>query len=227
MKYIIIGLGTFGSALAKKLTKSGNEVIGVDKNMAKVEAYKEQITHTICLDSTDPNVVSHLPIANTDVAIVCIGEDEGDNIMTTALLKKLHVKRLISRSVSPLHETVLESMGVDEIVHPEELTAIRLAKKLEVSGNLGSYEFSSDYNIFEVAIPNKFIGKTLLELNISNNYNVLVLTTLKIYEEKNEFGMLIKTAETQGLAASSTILKQGDLMVLYGTTDNIKKLLNT
>ncbi|MGZ5304566.1 MAG: potassium channel family protein, partial [Bacteroidia bacterium] len=140
MKYIIIGLGSFGSSLGAKLTNMGHEVIGVDTNMSKVEAMKERLTHTICMDSTDPQAVTHLPLKETDTVIVGIGEDQGANIMVTALMKQLKVKRIISRAINPLHQTVLEAMGVDEIVHPEEETAARFAKMLNVQGIINSFE---------------------------------------------------------------------------------------
>src|SRR5690606_15016867 len=139
MKYIIIGLGNFDSSLAQKLTRLGHEVIGVDNKLSKVEGLKEKITHTICLDATDEQAVGHLPLKECDVVMVCIGEDEGANILATALMKQSKVKRLISRAVSPLHETILEAMQVDEIVHPEEETAERWAKKLNMKGVVDSF----------------------------------------------------------------------------------------
>ena len=153
MKYIIVGLGNFGAPLAQKLTEQGNEVIGVDNNMGKVDAFKSKISHTICLDSTDQHTVSGLPLQDTDIVIVAIGEDQGANIMTTAVLKNLKAKRLISRAINPLHETILQAMGVDEIVHPEEETAERWAKKLCMKGVVDSFELSDEFSIVEVAVP--------------------------------------------------------------------------
>src|SRR5690606_933068 len=118
MKYIILGLGNFGASLAEKLTEMGNEVIGVDTNMSKIEMLKDKITHVVSLDSTDLTAVSNLPLKETDVVIVAIGEDKGANILATALMKQLNVKRLISRAVSPLQKMVLEAMGIKEIIHP-------------------------------------------------------------------------------------------------------------
>lgn len=227
MKYIIIGLGTFGASLAMKLTQTGHEIIGVDKDIRKVETYKELITNTVCLDSTDPNVMNNLPISDTDIVIVCIGENEGDSILTNALLKKLKVKRLISRSVSPLHETVLESMGVDEIVHPEQVSAIRLAKSLNIAGVVELYEFSGDYNIVETNVPQKYIGKSLSEIKLNTNFNILILTTLQLEEKENELGVKRKTTEIQGVANSKTILKKDDLIVIYGKTHDIEKFLKS
>ena len=120
MKYIIVGLGNFGASLAEKLTINGNEVIGIDTSMSKVEALKEKISHAICMDATDMYTVSGLPLKETDIVIVAIGEDQGANIVVTALFKNLQVKRLISRAINPLHETILQALGVDEIVHHEE-----------------------------------------------------------------------------------------------------------
>jgi trk system potassium uptake protein TrkA len=226
MKYIIFGLGNFGSALGQKLTEQGNEVIGVDNDMSKVDALKEKISHTVCLDSTDQFTVSGLPLKDTDVVIVAIGEDQGANIMTTAVLKNLDVKRLISRAITPLHETVLEAMGIEEIVHPEEETAERWAKKLCLKGVVDSFELSGQYSIVEVSVPSKYVGKTLQEAGIRRAHNLVVLTTIKRKEEKNIIGINRDVNQVQGVASPKTILEADDLMVIYGDNKDIKRLLN-
>src|SRR5690606_26257520 len=119
MKYIVFGLGNFGKALSIRLTELGHEVIGIDNSMAKVEKLKEKITHTICMDSTDKDAVSALPLKDCDGVIVAIGEDEAASLLTTALLKQLNVKRIIGRIVSELQQTVLEAMNIDEYISPE------------------------------------------------------------------------------------------------------------
>lgn len=225
MKYLIIGLGNFGASLAQKLTEQGNEVIGVDKSMTKVDAYKEKISHTICLDSTDQYVMSGLPLANTDIVIVAIGEDQGANIMTTAVLKNLNVKRLISRAITPLHETVLQAIGVDEIVHPEEETAERWAKKLCLKGVLDSYEITGKYSIVEIEVSDKFAGKTIEEVGFRTNYNLVLLTTLSVKEERNILGIKRKVHDVQGIASYDTVLNKGDIMVVYGDNKDIKKIV--
>ena len=225
MKYIIIGLGNFGASLAEKLTKMGNEVIGVDVNMSKVEAIKDKITHAVNLDSTDVTAVSNLPLKDTDVVIVGIGEDKGANIMATALMKQLHVKRLISRAVSPLQEMVLEAMGVDEIIHPEEETAERWSKKLNLQGVVDSFEVNRDYSIIETEIPEEFDGKTLEEIGLKRKYDIIVLTTIRINREKNDLGTKREVAHVQGVASAKTILHKHDIMVLYGHNKKLKELL--
>lgn len=225
MKYIIIGLGNFGASLGEKLTAMGNEVIGVDLNMSKVEMMKGKITHAVKLDSTDLTAVSHLPLSNTDVVIVGIGEDKGANILATALMKQLKVKRLISRAVSPLQEMVLEAMGIDEIIHPEEETAERWAKKLNLHDVVDSFEISKDYSIVETTIPEDYDGKNLEESGLKKDYDLIVLTTIKMASEDNMLGASREVAHVQGVASANTILKGGDIMVLYGHIGNIKKLL--
>lgn len=225
MKYIIIGLGNFGASLAEKLTEMGNEVIGVDVSMSKVEAIKDRITHAVNLDSTDLTAVSNLPLRDTDVVIVGIGEDKGANIMATALMKQLNVKRLISRAVSPLQEMVLEAMGVDEIIHPEEETAERWSKKLNLQGVVDSFEVNQDYSIIETEVPAEYDGKTLEEIGLKRKYDIIVLTTIKLTREKNKIGAERDVSNVQGVASAKTVLHKHDIMVLYGHNKNIKKLL--
>lgn len=226
MKYIIIGLGNFGASLSEKLTRLGNEVIGVDSQMSKVEALKHRITHTICLDCTDASAVSSLPLKDTDITIVAIGEDLGANIMATALLKQLKVKRLISRAVSPLQETVLQAMEVDEIIHPEEETAERWAKKLNTKGVVDSFEISGDYSIVEITVPNVFIGKTIEEIGFRRNYAILVLTVIGKQEQTNMLGLKTVALCAQGVASPDTVLKESEILVIYGKNNDIQKLLD-
>lgn len=225
MKFIIIGLGNFGSSIAQKLTNTGHEVIGVDSKMSKVESLKETITHTICLDSTDIQAVKHLPLKDTDVVMVSIGEDEGASILTTALMKQLKVKRLISRAVSPLHEMILEAMKIEEIIHPEEETAERWAKKFNISGVIDSFDLSADHHIIEAKVPKKFVNKSIGEIGVRKNYHVIVLTTIKPSTETNLLGVSKKVNKVQEVGNSKTILDENDIMVLYGKMNDIKHFL--
>lgn len=227
MKFIIIGLGNFGSALAEKLTHMGHEVIGVDKKLQRIEDIKDKIAQAICLDSTHEDSVKSLPLKNTDVVVVGIGEDEGANILTTALMKKMNVTRLISRSVSSLHENVLEAMEVTEIVRPEAETAERWAKKLSSPGILDSYELTSKYSIVKAKVTSEFSGKTVQEIGFLKNFNVIVLTVIKDRKRKNLFGIIknVSELEIEGIANADTVLNEGDIMVLYGHGSDIQKIL--
>jgi trk system potassium uptake protein TrkA len=225
MKYIIFGLGNFGASLAQKLTEQGNEVIGIDSSMAKVDAFKEKISHTICMDATDEFTVSGLPLKETDIVLVAIGEDQGANIMTTALLKNFEVKRLISRAINPLHEKVLQAIGVDEIVHPEEETAERWAKKLCLSNVVDSFELNDDYSIIEAKVPDDYIGKTVREVGFRREFNLLVLTIIKKVEVKSILGKTKTETQIQGVASADNILEPNDILVLYSSNKDLQIFL--
>ncbi|SHJ18651.1 potassium channel family protein [Flavobacterium haoranii] len=225
MKYIIFGLGNFGASLAQKLTEQGNEVIGIDSSMAKVDAFKEKISHTICMDATDEFTVSGLPLKETDIVLVAIGEDQGANIMATALLKYFEVKRLISRAINPLHEKVLQAIGVDEIVHPEEETAERWAKKLCLSNVVDSFELNDDYSIIEAKVPSDYIGKTVREVGFRREFDLLVLTIIKKVEVKSIVGKSKIETQIQGVASADNQLEADDILVLYGSNKDLQIFL--
>ncbi|MDD4972555.1 MAG: TrkA family potassium uptake protein [Paludibacter sp.] len=225
MKFIIIGLGHFGSSLGQNLTIMGHEVIGVDNNMVNVEDNKGLMTHTICLNASDSQAVSSLPINDADAVIVCIGLNEGANLLATANMKLMKAKHLICRAISPLHRTVLEAMQVDEIVYLEEETAHRWAKKLNMKSAIDVHEIAGDFNIVEVTVPKRFVGKTLQESQIRSNYNLLVLSTIKMIEQKNVIGITIKIKQIQEMASAITILDENDIMILYGKIKDFESFL--
>jgi trk system potassium uptake protein len=180
MNFIVIGLGNFGASLAKKLTALGHEVIGVDKDMAKVEFFKDTIKNTISMDITDIHALKTLPLKDCDMVVVCIGHDFGSSVMTTALLKKLGVQRIYGRESSLVHKTVLNAIGVSNTINPEYNTAVVFAEKLIMSGVWSIYSISDDVKIAEVSVPDDYIGKNLsqTDLTASPNVNILALKCL-------------------------------------------------
>ncbi|WP_323755904.1 TrkA family potassium uptake protein [Roseivirga sp.] len=225
MKYIIVGLGNFGASLAEKLTAQGNEVIGIDTSMSKVDTFKEKISHTICMDATDEFTVAGLPLKDTDIVIIAIGEDQGSNIMVTAIFKNFEVKRLISRAINPLHEKVLKALGVDEIVYPEQETAERWAKKLCMNNVVDSFELGEDYTIIEANLPKEYVGQTIQEVKFRENFNLLVLTTIRKKEVKSILGKTKTESKVQGVATPDFMLEKDDILVLYGSNKDLKKFL--
>jgi len=222
MKYIILGLGHFGRSLGIHLTELGHEVIGADRKIQIVEQLKDKITHTICLDTTDKEAVSSLPLKDSDAVIVAIGEDEGASLLTTALVKQFGVKRIIGRVVSDLQRTVMEAMQIDEYIMPEEEAAERLALRLDNVDIVDSFKVSDKYSIIETKVPVKYIGMTLKEANLTNIYRVIVLTTLAVSEKK---AGLSQNKLASGIAKSDTMLNENDLLVLFGELSDIKKLI--
>ncbi len=226
MKFIIIGLGHFGSALAEKLTHFGHQVVAVDSNMRLVELVKDKVTHAVCLNSTDPLAIKNLPLENADAAVVCIGSNEGENLMTTALLKNMNVKRIISRSVNRLHENILEAMGITEIVRPEYETADRWAMRLSTTAYLDLFEIAKNHNIAELRVPRKLIGKSVEEIGFNKKYHVIVLTKLKQENEMNELGAPTTILKAGEIVTAKSILNQNDIIVVYGHRNDIQRMID-
>ncbi|SMO45269.1 trk system potassium uptake protein TrkA [Saccharicrinis carchari] len=225
MNFLIIGLGNFGSSLAIRLTELGHEVIGVDSRMANVEALKNDITHTIRADCTDLHSAMELPISDADAVIMCIGENEGNSIMATAVLKQLNAKRIIGRIVSDTQATVLNAMGIEEIVHPEKDSADKLAKNLTTEGLIDSFELSDRYSIVKIDVPEQYEGKTLQELDLREKFNLTILTTMRKTYKRSLLGFKQSNLQVQGIAKADTVLHKDDIMVVFGEDKDIERFL--
>lgn len=225
MKFIVFGLGHFGYALSTRLTDMGHEVLGIDKNFNRVESFKEEISHTICLDSTDHMAVKGLPLKDADAVIVAIGEDEGASIMTTALLKQLKVKRIIGRVTSTLQRTVLEAMGVTEFVDPEKETAERMASMLDIKDVVDSFQLSDRYRIMEITVPGRYVGYSIEEADFLHKYRVSVLTIIRKEEEKNLLGITKTSTKVLGVLPPNFVMEKDDILVLFGDLKDIENLM--
>jgi trk system potassium uptake protein TrkA len=183
MNFIIIGLGNFGASLAKKLTALGHDVIGVDKEMAKVEFFKDTIKNTVSMDITDIHALKTLPLKDCDMVIVCIGHDFGSSVMTTALLKKLGVEKIYGRESALVHKTVLNAIGVCNTINPEYDTAVLFAEKLIMTGVYSIYNISDEIKIAEVGVPEEYLGIQLSSFNTGEFPNLQFLA-LKFLDKK-------------------------------------------
>lgn len=221
MKIIVFGLGNFGMSLAISLTETGNEVIGVDKQMDKVNLVKDKISHAICMDATNELAYSAIPLKDADKVVVAIGENEGAAIITTAIIKKLSDVKIISRALSPIHDTVLEAMGIHSIVHPEQESADRLTKQINFKTTLENYQLDNNYTISEVKSKPEFHGKTLSELNTIDKYHLNLITIIRKREKTNLMGKKSIVKETIGLPKPDTVLLEDDILVVYGENKNI------
>ncbi|WP_291115125.1 potassium channel family protein [Flavobacterium sp. UBA6135] len=221
MKVIIFGLGNFGMSLALSLTETGNEVIGVDKQMDKVNLIKDKISHAICMDSTNELAYESLPLKDADKVVVAIGENEGAAIITTAIVKKLSEAKIISRALSPIHDTVLEAMGIYSIIHPEQESADRLTKQINFKTTLENYQLDNNYTISEVRAKPEFYGKTIGELNAIDKYHLNVVTIIRKKEKTNLIGKKSIIKETIGMPNSETVILEDDILVVFGENKNI------
>ncbi|GIV34051.1 MAG: potassium transporter [Chitinophagales bacterium] len=224
MKIAVFGLGNFGANLAINLQQMGHEVVGIDQRMERVEELKDQLTYVVCLDTTIANSMNTLPLKDVDLAIVCIGENEGDSLMTTALLKQMRTRRIISRAISPLHRIVLESIGVEEIVNPEKESAERLAYRLSFKRIIDAFEISDDYTIAEIT-ADEFAGKTIQEAQLKNQYRLNVITIIRKATHTNLLGLTRTTKQVLGVVNAETIIEKGDILVVFGAKKDVQQFL--
>jgi trk system potassium uptake protein TrkA len=225
MNFLIIGLGNFGSALAIRLTQLGHEVIGVDSNMSKVEMFKDNITHTICANCTDIHSAKEIPVKDADVVVVGIGEHEGNSIMVTANMKQLKAKRIIGRAVSETQETVLRAMGIEEIVHPEQDSAEKLARNLTKEGFIDSFEISGEFSIVKAKVPERYEGKLLGETDIRSRHNINVLAVIPKTQKRNFLGIKQSAMDVKGIAKADTRFGKDEILVIFGNVKDIEKFL--
>ena len=179
------------------------------------------------MSATDEYTVKGLPIIDTDIVIVAIGEDQGANVMATALFKTLKAKRLISRSINPLHETVLQAIGVDDIFHPEKESAMRWAKKLSLRYFVDSFELSENFSIVEITIPETLVGKTVASLNLEQKFNIKLLSTLFYEQYEDTFGRMLSKPSIKGLAVPEQVLQDNEVLVVYGANKHINQFLRS
>ncbi|NJM78495.1 MAG: TrkA family potassium uptake protein [Flavobacterium sp.] len=221
MKIIVFGLGNFGMSLALSLTETGNEVIGIDRQMDKINLVKDKISHAICMDSTNELAYDAVPLKDADKIVVAIGENEGAAIITTAIIKKLTDVKIISRALSPIHDTVLEAMGIYSIIHPEQDSADRLTKQINFKSTLENYQLDNNYTISEVKAKKEFYGKTLGELDSVDKYSLTLVTIIrKKKKEPNRKKTIIK--ESIGRPNPETIVLEDDILVVYGYNKDIE-----
>ncbi|MGQ9846611.1 MAG: potassium channel family protein [Bacteroidales bacterium] len=225
MKIIVIGLGNFGSAVASKLAALGHEVIGVDSIEQRVENIKDKITFAITVDCTDEAVLKTLPLNESDLVLVAIGEDLGASVLITALLKKLNVKRIVSRAISPIHKTILEAIGILEILNPEEDSAERFVTKINLKNVIDSLNISEEYAVMEILVPQKYVGMKVAEADLRKKYNINILT-IKQDIEKHFLSKNIYETKIIGVISPDYIFQANDILIVFGHVADIKKWLD-
>lgn len=173
--YVVIGLGRFGREVARQLYKCGCEVLALDVKSELVQQVAADVTHAAVADSRDKEVLRMLGVGDFDCAVVAIGEDLAASVLVTMNLKELGVPYLVCKAHDNVHRRVLEKLGADRVVIPEQENAVRLAKGLSSPNLLDYIELSEEYSIVELPAPASWIGKTLKELNVRAKLGVNIL----------------------------------------------------
>ena len=173
--YAVFGLGRYGLAVARELIASGVEVIAVDIEPAIVNAAAVELPICKCADITDPEVIRQLGIANIDVVIVAMANNLEASVMTVTLCKEAGVKTVIAKCGSEMHKKILERVGADQVVFPENESGVRLAKNLLSSGFVDMITLSEDFSMIELDVKPEWVGKSLLELHLRKKYEINVV----------------------------------------------------
>lgn len=173
--YAVFGLGRYGLAVAKELISSGVEVIAVDIDPAIVNAAAVELPVCKCADITDPEVIRQLGIGNIDVVIVAMANNLEASVMTVTLCKEAGVKTVIAKCGSDMHKKILERVGADKVVFPENESGVRLAKNLLSSGFVDMITLSENFSMIELDVRPEWVGKSLLELHLRKKYEINVV----------------------------------------------------
>lgn len=202
MTYGIIGLGRFGTALAKKLSKLGAEIMVVDSDEEKVADLREYTENAFIAHFLDKKILEDMGFQNCDVVVVCIGEAIDVSILTVMKLHAMGVKRIIAKASSAEHGEILEKVGA-EVVYPEKDRAERLANSLEMGEGIDFIELSNLIGIANFVVPKEYIGKTVKDVSIRKQYGLNIIAI-----EKNE--------KVMGAISPDYTFEENDILYLCG-----------
>ena len=172
---LLIGLGRFGRHVARRLYDLDHQVLAVDSNEDCVNRVLPFVTGAQIGDSTNPTFLAALGVKEFDVCIVAIGDDFQSSLETVALLKELGARKVIARAATGTQEKFLLRNGADEVVYPEKQLASWVAVRCTSDHLLDYIELDGDYSLYELAVPERWEGKTLLELDLPKKYGINVL----------------------------------------------------
>ena len=173
--FCIIGLGRFGQTLAENLARTDHQVLVIDEDGEIVNAMSDIVTNAVVGDPTNEQVLRAAGVSDYDCAVVASADNINDSILVTLILKEIGVKQVVSRASSAQHRRVLEKIGADMVVFPEQDMGEKLVGILDRNNVLEYIEFSDTHSIVEIAVPDSWIGKTLSELDVRKRLGVTVL----------------------------------------------------
>lgn len=181
--FLVLGLGIFGSTIAKELSKYQQDVIVIDSDMTCVERLNDFVSHGVCCDFNDIEQLKAIGVDDVDVAIVATGSHLEESVMAIMNLRELGVPYIIAKAKNKKYAQILLKIGCDRVISPEKEIGIKTAKSLISKNIVDLIELDKDYNIVEMKAPKKWIGKSLIELELRNNYNINVLGIRKTKDE--------------------------------------------
>ncbi|MBK7915756.1 MAG: TrkA family potassium uptake protein [Chloroflexi bacterium] len=207
-EFAVIGLGRFGSSLACALEENGQTVMAIDIDPQLVQSIADEVTHAATLDATNEDALRAIDITAFDTVIVAIGADFEANLITTATLKDLGVRRIICKTQSNRQKEILLRIGADKVVQPEQNSARRLAEELSLPTLLEKFNLTQSYSIAEILLPASLNWQSLAQTDLRNKYQLTVF--------------LIKRGDEVLISPTSdTVLQEGDLLIVFGDNPSI------
>ncbi len=223
-RFAVIGLGRFGSRLAKNLAASGAEVIAIDRDRRIVEELRDQVTLAIAMDATDEQALKIQGIDQVDCAVVGVGHNFEANALATVLLKSMRVKRVISRSGNDMQAQILRRIGADSVVSPEDEAADRWAHRLMAPFVIDHQEIAENYALIQMAVPESWQSKTLAELDLRRKHKVTVVAIRRRLQTSSESGVDSYEERIVDVPLPSSRLTSEDTLVIAGFNDDLAKL---
>ena len=173
--FAILGLGIFGSTIAKTLSENGYDVIGMDLDMVNVERVSEYVTQAVQADFTDIDQLRMSGVADVDTAIFATGSKLEASIMAVLHLKELFIPYIIAKAKNKINLQILLKIGADRVVRPEKEMGVRVAKSLMSENVMDMVDIDDDYSLLEIKAPEEWHGKALIDLHLRREYGVNVL----------------------------------------------------
>lgn len=173
--YAVFGLGRYGIAVAKELVNNGADVLAVDIDEDIVNSAVADIPFCRCADITDPEVIKQLGISNVDVVVVAMANNLEASVMSVILCKEAGVKMVIAKCADEMQGKILCKVGADKVVYPENESGVRLAKNLLSAGMVDLIDLSDDISVIEIPVREKWVGKTLIELDLRKKYAINII----------------------------------------------------
>ncbi|MCA9255055.1 MAG: TrkA family potassium uptake protein [Phycisphaerales bacterium] len=215
MKQItVIGLGQFGSHLARQLASLHCEVLAVDSSERRVAELRDHVHQAVICDARDLTALKAIVSADCDEAIVSLGESMEPSILCTLHLHQIGVRKIRCKAVSEDHALILRSIGAHEIIFPERETAERTARRVAYPSLVDYFPFEEDHRIMEIQLPKKLDGKKLAETGLRSEYHLLVLATKRA-----------DTGEFRFIPAADDVVRDGDTLIVLGREINLARLL--
>ncbi|MFH1386477.1 MAG: TrkA family potassium uptake protein [bacterium] len=210
-QFAVLGIGRFGSKIARELFYKKQEVIALDKEESVIGDIKDEVTHAFVGDISDENALKEAGVLDCDTVIIAESTNMESNIIAAQICKSLGVPTVICKAHNTVHGKILAKLGVDQIIFPEQDTAIKLVNKLTSHGVLDYFDLGENLTIIGTKANAAWVGKALSDLDLRAKYNITVLA-------------IRRGSENLVIPAWSTVIEKEDTIVLFGKDESLKKL---